>query len=86
MNIDVRKELGVIEMPARIFIKPQGADKLAAATRLATTEKMFEQWHADINRTNMGDVPKELIEAYEAAAVQLCVILMMERQIVSAKV
>lgn len=83
MNIDIRKELGVIETPKNIFIKKQYADKHAAALRLAATENMFEQWHAEINRTNLRELPEDLIQSYEAAATQLCRILMKEKEIIT---
>ena len=82
--IDVRKELGIVETPKPIFIKEQGPDKNAAALRLAATEKMFEQWHSEINRTNLRAMPEDLIQVYEAAATQLCQVLMKEKEIINA--
>lgn len=84
--IDVRKELGIVETPEPIFIKRQDPDKGAAAARLAITEKMFEKWHADINRTNTRELPKELVNVYEEASMALCKILMYEKEIINAEV
>ena len=81
MIIDVRKELGVVDN-APLFIKKKPADKFESAKRLAITEKMFEEWHADINRTDTKEMPQELKNAYEEACVALCKILMAEREII----
>ena len=80
MDIDVRKEIGVIEP---LFIKRKEADKFASAERLAITEKMFEQWHADINRTNTSEMPNKLIAEYEIACNALCKILAYEKEILN---
>lgn len=78
--IDVRKEINVLEP---LFIKRKEADKLASAERLSITEKMFEQWHADINRTNTSEIPNKLIEQYEVACEALCKILAYEKEILN---
>lgn len=82
MYIDVKKELGVDDTEV-LFIKQKPVDKLEAAKRLAITEKMFEEWHADINRTNTRELPDSLKSAYEDACVALCKILMMEKEIIT---
>lgn len=78
--IDVRKEMGVVEP---LFIKRKEADKFAAAERLAVTEKMFEQWYDDINRTNTSEMPGKLMAEYEKACQALCKILMYEKEILN---
>lgn len=78
--IDVKKELGVVEP---LFIKHKGADKFAAAERLAVTERMFEQWHNEINRTNTCNMPTKLVAEYENACVALCKILKYEKEILN---
>ena len=85
MFIDVRKELGVNEKEL-IFIKPKPTDKFESAKRLAITEKMFEEWHADINRTNTREMPDSLKQAYEDACMALCKILMQEKEIIMREV
>lgn len=80
MNIDIKKELGVIEP---VFIKKKEADKFASAERLAITEKFFEQWHSDINRTNTSEMPTKLMAEYENACMCLCKILMYEKEILN---
>jgi hypothetical protein len=77
-NINVREILGVKEN-SPLFIKAAGPDKLAAAERLATTEKHFEEWHAAINRTNTRELPPELVRYYDEAAFALCMILKLEK-------
>lgn len=83
MDIDVRKEMGVVDP---LFIKKKCPDKMAAAERLASTEKHFEEWHAEINRTNTREIPTQLIAAYEEATVALCKVLMIEKEIVNMKI
>lgn len=78
--IDVKKELGVVEP---LFIVQKQADKFAAAERLAITEKMFEQWHSDINRTNTSEMPSKLVAEYENACVALCKVLKYEKEILT---
>ena len=78
-GINIREALNECEP---LFIKPKRADKHAAASRLEATEKMFEDWHAAINRTNTRGLPDELIGLYDEAAVALCKILTYERRIV----
>ena len=85
MIIDVRKELGVVDN-APLFIKKKPADKFESAKRLAITEKMFEEWHADINRTNTRELPDSLKRAYEDACMALCKILMAEKEIINEEV
>lgn len=41
MNIDVRKELGVVDTQPQIFIKKQDPDKHAAALRLSDDSLRF---------------------------------------------
>ena len=78
--IDVKKEMGVIEP---LFIKRKEPDKFAAAERLAVTEKMFERWHEDINRTNTSEIPTKLLAEYEKACHALCRILAYEKEILN---
>ena len=78
--IDVKKELGVAEP---MFIKRKEPDKFAAAERLAITEKMFEEWHHEINKTNTCEMPYQLKAEYETACVALCKILKMEKEILN---
>lgn len=78
--IDVRKELGVVEP---MFIRKKEADKFAAAERLAITEKMFEHWFEDINRTNTSEMPTKLIAEYEIACNAMCKILAYEKAILN---
>lgn len=81
-SINVREILGVKENKP-LFIKPSGPDKHAAATRLAETEKHFEEWHAAINRTNTRELPAALVKYYDEAAYALCMVLTLEREIVN---
>lgn len=81
MFIDVKKELGIVDN-APLFIKPKPTDKFESAKRLAITEKMFEEWHADINRTNTREMPDSLKSAYEDACIALCKILQYEKDII----
>ena len=83
-NINVREILGVKEN-SPLFIKASGPDKLAAAERLASTEKHFEEWHAAINRTNTRELPPDLIRCYDEAAYALCKILKYEKELVTWK-
>ena len=82
MVIDVKKELGVVDN-APLFIKKKPADKFESAKRLAITEKMFEEWHADINRTDTRELPDSLKRAYEDACMALCKILQYEKDIIT---
>jgi len=82
-RIDVRKEIGIV---TPLFIKRQAPDKMAAAERLACTEKHFEEWHAAINRTNTREIPTELVAAYEEATIALCKVLTIEKRIINAEV
>ena len=81
MYIDVKKELG-IDNKEILFIKTKPVDKFESAKRLAITEKMFEEWHADINRTNTREMPDSLKLAYEDACIALCKILQYEKDII----
>ena len=78
--IDVKEAMNVVEP---LFIKQKAPDKLASAERLAVTEKMFEQWHSDINRTNTREMPTKLVAEYENACVALCKILKYEKEILN---
>ena len=75
--------MGVVEP---LFIKPKEPDKHASAERLAITEKIFEQWHNDINKTNTREMPARLMAEYENACVALCKILMLEKEILNRSV
>lgn len=83
MRIDVKKELGVKEAPERLFIKRQGPDKRAAAQRMVVTESLFEEWFYEINRTNLRELPEDLLTAYEETATLLCKILTAEKEIIT---
>ena len=84
--IDVKEILGVVEVDSPLFIKKKVPDKGAAAMRLAVTERMFEQWHADINRTDTREMPEELVAVYDEAAKALCKVLMQEKEILNMEV
>ena len=77
-NINVGEILGVKENNP-LFIRAAGPDKHAAAERLASTEKHFEEWHSEINRTNTRELPPELAHYYDEAAYALCMILKLEK-------
>ncbi len=79
-DINVRE---ILNEPEPLFIKAQGPDKHAAAERLAATEKHFEAWHSEINRTNLRGIPGNLGKLYEQAAIVLCMILHEEKRIVT---
>lgn len=79
-NINVRE---ILNEPEPLFIRPQGPDKHAAAERLAVTERLFEEWHGEINRTNLRAIPGNLGKLYEQAALVLCMILHEEKRIVT---
>ena len=81
---DISEGLRLVEVEP-MFIKKKEADKFASAERLAITEKMFEKWHSDINRTNTSEMPTKLIAEYENACNALCKILMMEKEIMNRK-
>ncbi len=83
MRIDVKKYLDIKEAPERLFIKRQGPDKKAAAKRLVITESLFEEWFYEINRTNLRELPEDLLSAYEETATLLCKILTAEKEIVT---
>ena len=78
--IDIKKEMKNAEM---LFIKPKQPDKYAAAERFALTEKMFKEWHYKINETDIGGMPKSLVEEYENACIALCKILSYEKDILN---
>ena len=80
-DINVREILGVEERRPALFIKETGPDKIEAAKRLAITEKNFEDWHRAINSTNTRQLPADLVDLYEEAALILCRILTFERNI-----
>lgn len=79
-EIDVRKVMNERE---KLFLKAQGPDKMSAAERLAATERIFEEWFHEINRTNLRNIPTSLANLYEDAAITLCMILTEERNIVT---
>ena len=83
-TINVREVLGV-RQDKPLFIKASGPDKQAAATRLAETEKHFEEWYEAINRTNTRELPAELVKFYEDAAFALCMILKYEKELLTWK-
>lgn len=80
-KINVREILGADDREP-LFIKPAGPDKHAAADRLASTEKHFEEWHSEINRTNTRGLPPELIALYDEATEALCKILTYEKGLI----
>ena len=80
-KINVREILGVKENNP-LFIRAAGPDKHAAAERLASTEKHFEEWHSEINRTNTRGLPPELIALYDEATEALCKILTYEKWLI----
>ena len=79
-EINVRE---ILNEPEPLFIRAQGPDKHAAAERLAATERHFEAWHSEINRTNLRGIPGNLERLYEQAAIILCMILHEEKRIVT---
>ena len=79
--INVRDILGIEERRPNMFIKASGPDKLEAAKRLAITEKNFEEWYNLINATNTRQLPTDLVDLYEEAALVLCRILAFEKRI-----
>ena len=80
MKIDVKK---IMSEPERIsFFKDPGYDTIAAAERLAKTEKFFKEWHASVNQIQTRDLPEELWSQYNRAADALCMILAIEKQII----
>ena len=81
-DINVRE---ILQEPEPLFLKRQGPDKHAAAERLATTERIFEEWHSEINRTNTRAIPSRLAKKYEEAAMVLCMILHEEKKIVTGR-
>ena len=81
-NINVREILGV-QNSNPLFIKKLGPDKRAAAERFAVTEKFFEEWHTAINQTNTRELPPDLVRYYEEAAFALCMILKMEKGLIT---
>lgn len=81
-NINVREILGV-QNNNPLFIKTLGPDKRAAAERFAVTEKFFEEWHTAINQTNTRELPPDLVRYYEEAAFALCMILKMEKGLIT---
>ena len=82
-RINVAQYLRALNGP--VFIKDKGPDKLEAAQRLTVTEKMFEEWHAAINRTHTSEMTTDLIVLYDEAAAALCRILMAEREIATRR-
>jgi len=80
-DIDVRAILGIQERRPNMFIRETGPDKLEAAKRLAITEKSFEEWYTMINVTNTRQLPTDLVDLYEEAALVLCRILAFEKRI-----
>lgn len=87
MFINVAEEMAKVrpKEPEINFINEQPVDKMAAAQRFISTEKMFEEWHAVINRTNTRELPKELIDEYNNAALSLCKILTYEKRLMLSK-
>ena len=81
-DINVRE---IMREPEPLFLRSQGPDKHSAAERLAVTERIFEEWHGEINRTNIRNIPTTLSKLYEEAAVVLCLILMEEKKIVNRR-
>ena len=81
-NINVRE---IMREPEPLFLRIQGPDRLAAAERLAATERIFEDWHGEINRTNLRELPPKLARLYEEASITLCMILNEEKQIVTGR-
>lgn len=79
MMIDIRKELGITDPQ---YIKKKGPDKMAALSRLATTENHFEKWLEDVNKTYTADMPTELIQLYEDAADIMFQIMAYERDLI----
>ena len=82
MSINVREAVKDMSITP-LFIRKPTNDKNAAAIRLASTERHFEDWHNEINRTNTRGLPADLVALYDEAAVALCKILTYERDIVT---
>lgn len=79
-DINVRE---ILNEPEPLFLRPQGPDKLAAAQRVAITEKYFEAWHSEINQTNLREIPATTRKLYEQAATILCMILHQEKRVIT---
>ena len=75
----------IMREPEPLFIMKKGPDKQAAAERLAATDKMFEEWFGEINKTNTRCIPTKLYELYEQAATILCMIRYEEKAIVTKR-
>lgn len=80
-DINVKEVLGVQEDYEPLFFKKVGPDPFEAAKRYEETHKVFETWHARINETNTRGLPNDLIQLYEKATMDLCMILAMEKKI-----
>ena len=80
-DINVKEILGVQEEYQPLFFDKVVPDPFEAARRYEETYEIFKKWHARINETNTRGLPKDLIQLYERATMDLCVILAMEKKI-----
>ncbi len=83
MLIDVRKYLPEIE--ERIFVRPRGFNKAAAAYRYSIAESILEDWFGKINseKADNKDIPSDLADMYEQAGKLIAQIAVFERDIVT---
>ena len=80
-DINVKEVLGVEEDYAPLFFEKVGPDPFEAMKRYEETYKCFKTWHDRINDTNTRALPKDLIQLYEKATMDLCRVLAMEKSI-----
>ena len=82
---DVREALGVEPSRPTLFFR-RTPDKAEAAIRYAATEQMFQEWHDKINSTNTRQIPADIAELYDEAAIVLCRIMTEEKRILTGGV
>ena len=72
----------IMEGPSVRFFQDPGLDTVAAAERLAVTDRCFSEWLSGVNAVKTRDIPGDLVEQYDRAADAICRIKAMEKAII----